>query len=172
MSLDQGALLAEIIGAVAVVASLIYLAVELRRQSKLNRLASGNDLAAQWSGLMISMHDSAELTEIWLKGTRDFESLDPVSKLRFGAFFGRFLRNSDALYFRVLDKTLDPTIWRGIERTIRDLLCLPGSQAWWETRKHWYTDDFQSLVSDLIARGNAEVMFEKYDVEELQKTLE
>ncbi len=31
MSLDQGALLAEIIGAVAVVASLIYLTVELRR---------------------------------------------------------------------------------------------------------------------------------------------
>ena len=47
MSLDQGALLAEIIGAVAVVASLIYLTVELRRQSKLNRLASANDLAAQ-----------------------------------------------------------------------------------------------------------------------------
>ena len=114
------------------------------------RLASANDLAAQWSGLMISMHDSAEMSEIWLKGTRDFESLDPVSKLRFSAFFGRFLRNSEALYFRVLDKTLDPTIWRGIERTIRDLLCLPGSQAWWETRKHWYTDVFQSWFQTLL----------------------
>jgi len=172
MSLDQGALLAEIIGAIAVVASLIYLTVELRTQSKMNRLASANDLATQWSGLMISMHDSAELSEIWLKGTSDFDSLGPVSKLRFSAFFGRFLRNSEALYFRVLDKTLDQTIWRGIERTIRDLLCLPGSQAWWETRKHWYTDDFQSLVSDLIARGEAEVMFDKYNVEKLQKTLE
>ena len=65
-----------------------------------------------------------------------------------------------------------PTIWRGIERTIRDLLCLPGSQAWWEIRKHWYTDVFQSLVADLIARGDAEAMFEKYDVEELQNNLE
>ena len=94
MSLDQGALLAEIIGAIAVVASLIYLTVELRRQSKLNRLASANDLAAQWSGLMISMHDSAEMSEIWLKGTRDFESLDPVSKLRFSALIKENKRNT------------------------------------------------------------------------------
>jgi len=36
---------------------------------------------------------------------------------------------------------------------------------------HWYTDVFQSMVSDLIARGDAEAMFEKYDVAELQNTL-
>ena len=169
MSLDQAALISEIVGGIAVVASLIYLDIELRRQNKLNRLSSASDLAAQWSGLMISLHDNPEMAEIWLKGTNDFESLDPTSKLRFGAYFGRFLRNSEALYIHVLDKTLDPTLWRGIERTIRDLIGLPGSQAWWETRKHWYTDAFQSLVSDLIAGGDGKPLFDKYDVEDLQE---
>ncbi len=86
MTLEQFAFFAEIIGGIGVVASLIYVAAEIRRQSKLNRFAAANSLAAQWSDLMISLHDGPEMAEIWLKGLHDFDSLDAVSKLRFGAY--------------------------------------------------------------------------------------
>jgi hypothetical protein len=109
------------------VASLIYLAVEIKRQSRENSLQAANELAAQWSGLMISLHEGSEMAEIWLKGHHDFEALDPVSKLRYGAYFGRFLRNGEGLYLHVQKKTLDPMVWRGIERAIRDLIILPGT---------------------------------------------
>jgi hypothetical protein len=150
MTLQQLALIAEIISGTGVVASLIYLAVEIRRQSRENNLRAANELAAQWSGLMTSLNEGPEMAEIWLKGHHDFDRLDPVSKLRYGAYFGRFLRNSEGLYLHLRKKTLDPMVWRGIERAIRDLIILPGARQWWQTRKHWYTDAFQSLLNSII----------------------
>jgi hypothetical protein len=107
------------------------LAVEIRRQSRQNNLRAANELTAQWSKLMASLHDGSELAEIWLKGHHDFDSLDGISKLRYGAYFGRFLRNSEGLYLQVQEKSLDQMVWRGIERAIRNLIILPGAQTWW-----------------------------------------
>jgi hypothetical protein len=168
MTLEQLALIAEIVGGAGVIASLIYLAVEIRRQSRQNNLRAANELTAQWSGLMTSLHEGSELAEIWLKGHRDFDSLDAISKLRYGAYFGRFLRNSEGLYLHVLQKSLDPMVWRGVERAIRDLMILPGAQAWWQTRKHWYTDDFQQLINNMIAQSEGEDVFAQYDIQDLE----
>ena len=113
---------------------------------------------------MASLHDGSELAEIWLKGNHDFDNLDVISKLRYGAYFGRFLRNSEGLYLQVQEKSLDPMVWRGIERTIRDLIILPGAQTWWQTRQHWYTDNFQRLIEESIARREGEEVFARYDI--------
>jgi len=167
MTLEQAALVAEVVSGLAVVGSLIYVAYEIRQQSRLNRLTAANALAAQWSGLMESLHNNPEMAKIWLKGMLDFDDLDAVSKLRFGAYFGRFLRNSEGLYLHLQDKSLDPMVWRGIERAIRDIISLPGSQQWWETRKHWYTDNFQLLVARLSHDEHVVKVFDKYGVEKL-----
>lgn len=68
MTLGQLALIAEIVGGIGVVASLIYVGVEIRRQRKQSNLQAANELTAQWSGLMTSLHESDEMAQIWLKG--------------------------------------------------------------------------------------------------------
>jgi hypothetical protein len=163
MTLEQLALVAEIIGGIGVVASLIYLAVEIRRQSRQDALRTAHELTAQWGGLMTSLHDSSELAEIWLKGHNNFDSLDGVSRIRYSALLGRFLRYSEGLYFHLQDKTLDPIVWRGIERTIQDLMVLAGPPAWWQTRKHWFTDNFQALIEGIISKGDGKKIFAGYE---------
>ena len=164
MTLEKLALIAEIIGGICVVASLIYVAVEIRRQRRQSSLQAANEMTAQWSGLMTSLQESSEMSEVWLRGHYDFDSISAVSKLRYGAYFGRFLRNSEGLYLHLQAKSLDPMVWRGIERAIRNLIILPGAQAWWSTRKHWYTEDFQRLIEDIIAKGEGEHVFANYNI--------
>jgi len=156
-------LIAEIIGGIGAVASLIYLAVEIRRQSRQDGLRIAHELTAQWGGLMTSLHDSPDLAAVWLKGHSDFDSLDAISKIRYSALLGRFLRYSEGLYLYLQDKTLDPIVWRGIELTIRDLMILAGPQAWWQTRKHWFTDKFQELVESIIAKADGRTIFAGYE---------
>ena len=108
------------------------------------------------------------MAAVWMKGTHDFEGLDSVSKLRFGTYFGRFLRNRGGLYFHVVDKELEPRIWRGIQRAFRDLIIMPGSQPWWRTRRHWYGDPFQALVYGFIDKSEGETTFACYDAESLR----
>jgi hypothetical protein len=168
VTLEELALIAEIVGGIGVIASLIFLGIEIRRQRRQSSLQAVNELTAQWSELMTSLHESHELAEIWLKGHRDFDALNGISKLRYGAYFGRFLRNSESLFLHLQADTLDPMVWRGIERAIRDIIILPGAQTWWGTRKHWYTDHFQELVDDLIAKGAGEEVFLRYDISTLK----
>ena len=168
MTLEQLAFIAEIIGGIGVVASLIYLAVEIRRRGKQDGLRTAHELTAQWGGLMTSLHDSSELAEIWLRGNHNFESLDGVSRIQYSALLGRFLRDSEVLYFYLQDKTLDPMVWRGIERTIHDLMILDGPPAWWQTRKHWFTDNFQELIEDIIAKGDGKKIFAGYKIQGLK----
>jgi hypothetical protein len=163
MTLEQLALIAEIIGGIGVIASLIYLAVEIKRQSRQNGLRTASELTAQWGELMTSLHDSSELAAIWLKGHNDFDGLDAIPKIRYGALLGRFFRNSEGLYLYLQDKTLDPMVWRGIERAIQDLMVLAGPQAWWQTRRHWFTDHFQELIDGIIAKSDGRKIFAGYE---------
>jgi hypothetical protein len=59
-------------------------------------------------------------------------------------------------------------VWRGIQRAVRDIIALPGAQTWWGTRKHWYTDQFQKLIDDMIAKRDSEEVFSRYDISTLK----
>src|SRR5260370_9177141 len=78
---------------------LIYFAVQIREQTKERRHSAVNVLTAQWGDLTCALHDSAELSAIFLRGVQSFADLDPVSKLRFSAFLNTFLNHFEAMYF-------------------------------------------------------------------------
>ena len=81
--------------------SLIYLAIQIRAQTKERRQSAVNALTVQWGDLTRALHDSDEFTIIYLRGVQSFHDLDAVSKLRFSAFQNRFFKNFEGMYFPV-----------------------------------------------------------------------
>jgi hypothetical protein len=153
--------LGQMVGALGVIFSLIYLASQIRNQNRESRRAAMNVLTTHWSDLMRTHVESPELSAIWLRGIRSFDDLDVTLKLWFGAHLRRFMRTADSLHLYLLDGTMDPRLWRGLERTLADMAAYPGFQAWWPTRKHWYTDEFCALVDSHIQNGKPTV-YENY----------
>lgn len=144
--------------------SLIYLALQIREQTKERRQAAVNALTVQWGDLTCALHESAEFSAIYLRGVQSFESLDSVSKVRFSAFFNRFLKNFQAMYFAHQDGILTDQLWGEIERTMTDLIGYPGVQEWWETRRHWHTEEFARVVDSIIAKGEKPKAYRTYDL--------
>jgi hypothetical protein len=144
--------------------SLIYLAVQIREQTKERRQSAVNDLTVQWGDLSKSLHDSAELSAIFLRGVQSFADLDAVSKLRLSAFFKRFLKNFQAMYFSHRAGILGDSQWGEIERTMSDFIAYPGLQQWWQTRKHWHSEEFQRVIDAIIARGDKPKAYSTYDL--------
>src|SRR6266480_7795259 len=91
--------------------SLIYLATQIREQTKERRQSAVHALTEQWGDLTKSLHDNAETAAIFLRGVQSFADLDAVSKLRFSAFFNRFFNNFEAMYFSYLDGILTASAW-------------------------------------------------------------
>lgn len=149
--------------------SFVYLAIQIREQTRERRHAAINTLAGQWSELVKSLNDSAEFSAIYLRGLQSFDELDAVSKVRFSAFFGRFFKNFEGMYFYRLDGVLGASSWGEIERTMNDLLAYPGTRQWWETRKHWHADEFARAVDEIMARGSEAKAYATYNLRDVPK---
>ena len=158
-----GQLAAVLIG----IPSFVYLALQIREQTKERRCAAVTALTGQWGDLVTSLHDSAEFSVIYLRGLQSFDELDAVSKVRFSAFFGRFFKNFEGMYFYRCDGSLGETLWGEIDRTMADLIAYPGTQQWWRTRKHWHTHEFAAVVDAMIAAGPKPKAYATYDLREL-----
>jgi hypothetical protein len=131
--------------------SVIYLAIQIRSQTKERRVSAVNALTVQWGEMTNALHDSAELSEVYLRGAQSFVDLDPVSKLRFSAFFNRFVNHFEAMYFARRAGILTESAWGKVERTMSDLVACPGVQQWWKVRKHWHTPEFGQMIDAILA---------------------
>jgi len=154
MNWDAVAAIAELIASAGVIVSLVYLAIQIRRQTSENLLSASHELASQLNYIWSGVTDNAEFAALYYKGIKDFNSLDSVEKVRISAFFGRMMRLLESMYSRHLLKQIDPAIWPAIEVTCRELSCYAGFQDWWASTSHWFTDEFRAWVSDCMAAGS------------------
>lgn len=84
MTLQDLGALGEIIGAVAVVLSLLYVAAQIRQNTRSLRSATSfavNQALAELNGRWVANTDG--FTDLWLRGCADLDSLDPTERERF-----------------------------------------------------------------------------------------
>jgi hypothetical protein len=158
-----GQLAAVVIG----IPSLIYLAAQIREQTKERRQSAVHALTEQWGDLTESLHDNPEMATIFLRGVHSFNDLDAVAKLRFSAFFNRLLNVFEGMYFSHCQGMLTGSSWRAVERTMTDLINYPGVQQWWDIRRHWHTEEFDRVVREIIAKGDKPKAFARFDLKEV-----
>ena len=75
MNWEVIATFSEVVSAIAVVASVIYLATQIKRQTTESKLAATRDLSAKRVDTMKSILDDEAVAEIYLRAMRDYESL-------------------------------------------------------------------------------------------------
>ena len=66
----------QMLGAIVVIISIIYLAARIRNQNKENRRAAMNVLTTHWSDLNRSLVENPELATLWIRALRSFDELD------------------------------------------------------------------------------------------------
>lgn len=164
MNWEMLSAIGQMVAAVGVIPSLIYLAVQIRGQNKERRRAGINILTVQWSELVKSAQESREFATIFLQGVRSFQGLDAPDKLRFTAFFTRYTRNCEGMFIYYRDGALDKALWDEVERTMTDYFAYPGVREWWATRKHWLTDEFRAVVEAIIAKDPEQKLYATYNL--------
>ena len=150
MNWDAVGAVGEVIGALAVVVSLLYLAVQIRNQNKESRLNSVSEAARQWNEVLASTANDRALCQVWVDGVNDFDSLELIDRTQFTAHAGRILRVVEAMYEHHKQGRLEAETWEAMYRILLDLFAYKGTKDWWKTRRHWYTQSFQSFVAEVI----------------------
>jgi hypothetical protein len=145
MSVQDWGAVGEIVGAIAVVISLLYLATQIRTQNRETRLSTINSSLSEWNSLLSLVADNAQLAEIWSRGLRN-ERLSEGEEVQFRAFSNSYFRVLEGLYLQHLEGRLDDRIWHGIGKGASDMLSAAGLRRFWEHRKDWYSTEFREFV--------------------------
>src|SRR4026208_2014128 len=127
----------QIVGAFAVVISLIYVAREIRRNARAERLAQ-MDTVIRWLGELVA---HPHLTELYYRGIHDFESLEGADLVGFSALLGQGFRILEDSYYLQAEGQLEARVWHGYKALMRDVIAYPGVQAWWRSRSHWFSEE-------------------------------
>jgi hypothetical protein len=148
LSSQKIALLAEIVGGVAVVVSLIYLGVQVRNQNIEARASALQDFYVGWRE-STSVFTDESLVELAVKGDKDFESLTETERLRLFASLHSLIRLFEESYLQHRQDRLDPELWAAMNRQFSQLFASSIYQRYWEKRSDWYHIDFQNHVDDI-----------------------
>jgi hypothetical protein len=137
----------QIVGALAVVISLIYLAreIEVRRNARAERLASMDSLI-RWLGELVA---HPHVREFYYRGIHDFKSLKGADIVGFNMLMAQLFRIYEEMYYQQLEGHLDPRVWRGAEAPMRELIGYSGIQAWWRLRSHWFSEEFAKFINQV-----------------------
>ena len=154
-SLSEWAAIAEILGAAAVVVSLLFVAHSIERNTTL--LQSQNDnLLYEWdSRLHEQIHGDGEFAAIMLKLHKD-EPLTEVERLRHHHFMIQYLNMWEMAYDRYMDGLFDEQMWQEWKVALgKELTSAPHRlpRSDWEQVRREYNTGFQVLV-DQAYDGN------------------
>ena len=149
MSLEQLSSLSQIISAFAVVASLVFVGIQLHHATKAVRASTSQAHSANYYALNASIIGDGELARIWRESLADFDSQDPDAKVRFVALASSIFRFYESSRAQWLRGQLDPEHWQMIERQATSFAPQPGIKSWWTLRRQWHSAEFRSWFEAL-----------------------
>ena len=143
MTLEQFHQISEIIAAVVVAITLIFLTVQLRQNTKMLRSAATQGAHDQISDIYQPLMADESLADIWLRGNQDPSKLSAVDTARYFSFWIQTMFDVQNWYFQTREGLLDETILNSFCQVIANLhKSSPGFVTFWERRKYVYAPDF------------------------------
>lgn len=157
MNWDAVGAIAELLGAIGVIVSLVYLSIQIRintrqvgEHSRELRIATIDSVAASFSRFRDPLIRDPELAELWLRGTKDYETLGEVERVRLGRLLQELFFAHQNTYSRYKEGASSEDTWLDHRQTIAANLRQPGIRTWWATTRAIYADDFEEVVETLI----------------------
>lgn len=149
MTLEQASLVAQVVSAVAVIASLIFVGFQLRQATAAIRASSSVAHAALYTDLVHSIIDNADFAQIWSEGLADPKVLSEAEWTRFVAYASALFRQYESSRVQWQNGRLDAEHWHTIEKQATTFGNLPGLKAAWRLRSHWYSPGFREWFENL-----------------------
>jgi len=150
MNLQSLANIGEIIGAIVVILSLVYLAIQVRQNTEAQRTENYARALERLAAIQSTLSQDNEFSLIFSKGAVNPSKLTPQEKIRFtwslyevfGAFEFMFLASKKG--------SIVEEVWSRWSAAIAWWLTFPGVQEWWIARPLPFADSFTLFVESLL----------------------
>ena len=141
----------EIVGAMAVVATLVYLAIQIRQNTAQNKAASHQAISDSLNEINFLFAKSADVSELWLKGMQDRVGLTDGQRWQFDAMARAYFHVCETMFVQAELGAGDRGIMVAEERGMKIVLAMPGGREWWMENPFGFSEEFREYVDHLMA---------------------
>ena len=157
MNLEAVYFISQVIAAVALVGSLIFVGIQIRQsshQTRLNtqaiRAAFHHAITDSFNSLNAQVAADADLAEITRRSIESPEPLDENNQFRVNFLTLAYLRIYETMYYERQFDASDGHLFDSEMRTLRWYATLPGFHQFWSTNPISFSDEFRDFVQGLI----------------------
>jgi hypothetical protein len=137
---------AEVLGALAVLITLIYLARHIKQNTEEMRSSNYHGVTDSFNEINLAVATNADLARVFRLGNEAYEKLSEEEHYQYGFFMHATFRILDVIKFQSLHGTGDTTLWEYEKNTLDTLLAPPGARKWWRDRPYNFNEDFVTYV--------------------------
>jgi hypothetical protein len=148
--------LGEFVGAIGVVVSLIYLALQLRHNTSSVRAASFNEMVQNSIRLLEHGFRDSEFAAFLARAEVDPGGLDPVERVRWDSYMTAVFRHFGNLVYQHRVGALDEQMWQSYRRDLKEHLRSPAFSAWFREHRVVFSESLVDEVAQIVEEIRAE----------------
>ena len=150
--------IANLLAAVGVIATLIYLSIQIRQNTKAVRSSSIQNLVQSFSTTAQAAVENEHIIPLLLKSNAGVDGLTEVERARLHFWFIMTFRRFEGVYFQRDLGIVDADVIDGFERSHIAILASKSAQQWWAESKGIFNSGFVSYLEELLAKGTPKAL--------------
>jgi hypothetical protein len=154
MTLSDWSSIGSLISSVAVLISLIYLALQVR-QAEHNQQASIRQGRATRAVDIILAAGDPSYADALTRGVAGSADISAAEFGQFAAIYGAFLASAEDTFLQHSEGLLSDSVFASFRESWRRTLAQPGVRALWKLRRHGFESGFAALMDSLMADAPA-----------------
>ena len=136
----------EFFGAFAVVVTLIYLAVQIRQNTRATMAESRYSAGQTNTEVCLAIATDPEFSDIWRRGLADLSTLSVEERFRWNYFAYASWDSWEIAHTQWRRRMLSDGDWVKYQRIIEMQMAAPGIREYWSETKEAYHPEFRKLV--------------------------
>jgi len=150
MNWDAIGAIGEIVGAIAVVATLFYLAMQIRHSNRQTQSAARYSFLDAYGKLHASLIENKDAAAVYRRGLSG-ESLDEDEAVQFLFSLGQWINTWGVMHELYSEGQLPESQWSTVRQDIYEMLSTPGGRKYWDRfGSAWMDPGFFAMVESLL----------------------
>ena len=151
MNWDAIGAIGEVFGALAVIATLLYLARQIRQLAKQNHIASFQHMQDQMNAYLREVSGSEDTAAVVVKGRQSYSGLTDIERLRFEYIQFQLMNIIESHYTQARQTALDDSYREWVDNNLQEIIkgqfSYPGCIEFWNSVEPYFETEVRDLVN-------------------------
>ena len=150
MTIFELGALGEFIGAMLLFASLVYVGLQIRQNTKLVQASAVDASVGKLNDVRASMYENAELSRIYIQGLANPDELDEENRLRFRLLIHNILLAISNVHSQTGFANLSLSTWESQIVIVTRVIHTQGGQWFWKEYRLEFEESFREQVDQIL----------------------